>query len=345
MKKLLLLVALFAGGFSLMAQTPQAFNYQALASNGDDPIASADISVRASILESGAVVYSETHSTTTNGFGLYTIQIGSGAPQTGTFPSIDWSSGSKSLRLEIDPAGGTDFEIVAQSLLFSVPYALYAAEAANGGGGGEPGPTGPAGLPGPTGATGMQGELGDTGPIGMPGFTGDTGPSVWTESGPDVYYDGGRVGIGTDDPDEDLHVEGDICYTGDIGACSDERYKTNIREITGALEALMQLRGVNYDWRIEEFPNKNFSEKQQLGVIAQEVEQFFPEIVITNDSGYKSVDYGKLSAVLIQAVREQQEIILSQKDELSVLQEKQDELAKRMQAVEAMLYESGSSQK
>ena len=343
MKKLLLL-CLCAISFSLSAQAPQAFNYQAIAADIDGPIADSDISVRSSILESGAVIYAETHSATTNSFGHYTLQVGAGAPQTGTFPSIDWADGNLSLRLEIDANGGDDFEIVAQSVLYSVPYALFAAEAGNASGG-TPGNTGPAGMTGPPGDTGADGAIGDTGPIGMPGFTGNTGPSVWEESGPDIFYDGGRVGIGTNDPQDDFHVEGDICYTGSIGACSDSRYKTNITEVSNALEALMQLRGVTYDWKIEEFPNRNFTEEQQLGVIAQEVEQFFPQIVMTNDEGYKSVDYGKLSAVLIQAVREQQVMIADQKAQLDALKQQQNRMSDRMQAVEAMLFDSGSSEK
>lgn len=328
-----------------MAQAPQAFNYQAVATTSDGPLVDQDITVRSSILESGAVIYAETHNVSTNGLGLYTLQVGAGAPQTGTFPSIDWSSGNKSLRLEVSIGSGSDdFEIVAQSVLYSVPYALFAAEAGNatGGTGGDTGPIGPTGL---TGDQGPQGDIGDTGPIGMQGFTGDTGPSVWTESGPDIYYDGGRVGVGTDDPEDDFHVEGDICYTGSIGACSDSRYKTNITEVKNALEALMQLRGVTYDWKIDEFPNRNFSEEQQLGVIAQEVEQFFPQLVMTNDTGYKSVDYGKLTAVLIQAVREQQEMIARQQEQMKTLKAEQDVMSERMQAVEAMLFESGSSEK
>lgn len=49
-----------------------------------------------------------------------------------------------------------------------------------------------------------------------------------------------------------------------------------------------------------------FSNKKQIGVIAQELELAFPELVLTNDDGFKSVAYDKLSAVLLQAIKEQQ---------------------------------------
>jgi len=58
---------------------------------------------------------------------------------------------------------------------------------------------------------------------------------------------GVNVGIGTTAPSEALHVVGNICYTGTSGACSDQRYKTQITEIKNALDAIMSLRGVTYD--------------------------------------------------------------------------------------------------
>jgi uncharacterized protein (TIGR02145 family) len=89
------------------------------------------VGIRISILQgssTGAVVYKETYSPTpqTNANGLVSIEIGSGIPVTGTFSSLDWSTGSYFLKTETDPTGGTNYTIVGTSQLLSVPYSLYA---------------------------------------------------------------------------------------------------------------------------------------------------------------------------------------------------------------------------
>ena len=103
--------------------------------------------------------------------------------------------------------------------------------------------------------------------------------------------------------DGDLHVDGNvIAYSTTI---SDERLKDDVQDITGALDTIDALRGVTYTW------NAGSREGQRdYGVIAQEVEQVIPEIVHDTtmpllgdeETVYKSVDYEKLCAVLINAV-------------------------------------------
>ena len=91
-----------------------------------------------------------------------------------------------------------------------------------------------------------------------------------------------------------------------INELSDSRYKNNIVTLTNALENIEKLRGVTYDWRQNEFPNKNFDQRHQIGLIAQEVELIYPELVYTDTDGFKSVDYNKLVAVLIEGIKELQ---------------------------------------
>ena len=105
----------------------------------------------------------------------------------------------------------------------------------------------------------------------------------------------------------DLHVNGDVlAFSSTI---SDERLKDNATEIKGALNKIEAMRGVSYTW------NKGSRKGQKdIGVIAQEVEQVIPEIVREykfevgefegDETKYKTVDYEKLSAVLIEAVKE-----------------------------------------
>jgi len=78
----------------------------------------------------------------------------------------------------------------------------------------------------------------------------------------------------------------------------DIRYTTekNIVTMTGAIDKVEQLRGVYFDWKEDS--------RHDLWVIAQEVQKVFPEIVTTGNDGYESVDYAKLTPVLIQAVKE-----------------------------------------
>ena len=72
---------------------------------------------------------------------------------------------------------------------------------------------------------------------------------------------------------------------------------------------VMKLRGVNFYWKKEEFPQKGFTDEKQIGFIAQEMEKIYPELVITQPDGYKSVDYSKLTPVLVEAIKEQQKLI------------------------------------
>lgn len=119
----------------------------------------------------------------------------------------------------------------------------------------------------------------------------------------------GNVGIGTTSPSYKLDVQGgDINASGSVRAAgvaltSDIRYKENIAPLENVLEKILKIRGVSYNWKAEEFPEKHFNERRQVGVIAQEVERQFPEVVDTNKDGFKSVNYPALVAPLIEAVR------------------------------------------
>ena len=124
----------------------------------------------------------------------------------------------------------------------------------------------------------------------------------------------GRVGIGVA-PTEALHVAGNGLFSGTVTAscgvlaCSDIRYKKKIKPLLNSLNKITQLNGVTYKWKRNEFPEKNFGEKKQIGVIAQELEKFYPELVHTDKNGYKTVDYTRFTPILIEAIKEQQELI------------------------------------
>ncbi len=125
-----------------------------------------------------------------------------------------------------------------------------------------------------------------------------------------VIKENGFVGMGTIDPSVRLQVNGDI-IANSIAGSSDARFKTNVSEIANPLEKVLQLRGVNFDWNQSQFPERTFSSKRALGFIAQEVEKVLPEVVETEKSadGYKAVQYDKVVALLVEAIKEQQKQI------------------------------------
>ena len=104
-----------------------------------------------------------------------------------------------------------------------------------------------------------------------------------------------------------ISVTGAIQATGDVVAfhSSDYRLKNNITTIENALDKVDEMRGVEFDWN----EKQDSWEGHDIGVIAQEVEKVIPEIVIERDDGYKAVSYHKLTALLIQAVKELKEEI------------------------------------
>ena len=70
------------------------------------------------------------------------------------------------------------------------------------------------------------------------------------------------------------------------------------------LQSLTSLQPVHYYWRAAEFPERGFGNSRAYGLVAQDVEQVLPELVVTNEDGYKAVDYSKLPLLTIQAVKE-----------------------------------------
>lgn len=94
----------------------------------------------------------------------------------------------------------------------------------------------------------------------------------------------------------DMSDAGAATFNNNVTAFSDERLKDNIETLEDGLDKVEQLRGVTY----------TRDDREEIGVIAQEVEKILPEIVLTADDemGTKSVDYSRITAVLIEAVKE-----------------------------------------
>jgi hypothetical protein len=156
----------------------------------------------------------------------------------------------------------------------------------------------------------------------------------------------GSVGINTIAPLNPLHVVGTVrltlaapgpaggtlCYTGAtasavITSCSpsDARLKTNVVPLANTLDKLEHVRGVSFEWNDQYRALGGSSTRREIGVLAQEVEQVFPELVSLADNGYRRVDYDRLTAVLIEAVKE--------------LRKENDALKRRTAAVERAISE------
>jgi hypothetical protein len=134
-----------------------------------------------------------------------------------------------------------------------------------------------------------------------------------------VYVGASKVGIGTTTPADLLDVAGDIRVgtgtTGCVkdadgtviaGTCSsDENLKTNISDITGVLDGFSDLRIVNYNWNQLAYDEYKYgTEANQIGALAQNVESIFPELVVSDNKGYKQVNYTGLQLYAFEAIKE-----------------------------------------
>jgi hypothetical protein len=147
-----------------------------------------------------------------------------------------------------------------------------------------------------------------------------TDPVLDVRGGPNAsivhlrVQENGNVGIGTPSPRARLDVVGGICGTL-ITCTSSRRWKTDIQPIAGALEKVQQLRGVSYVWKEDG--------KQNIGLIAEEVAEVIPEVVSFEENGKdaRAIDYSRLVAVLIEAVKEQQKEIGALREEVKALKQ------------------------
>lgn len=145
-------------------------------------------------------------------------------------------------------------------------------------------------------------------------------------AGDKLTIQGGNLRVGGS-----IMALGNICAFGTIGACSDIRYKKNFSDIKNPLQKIQQLHAVYYDWKQDEFPSMHFSDQRQLGLSAQEVEKLFPEIVQVNADGYKAVDYSRLTPVLIEGMKEQQQ-------QIETLQKENTDLKARLERLEKIIF-------
>jgi hypothetical protein len=155
------------------------------------------------------------------------------------------------------------------------------------------------------------------------------GPGIYAESssGSGIYATSASGYAG--------YFAGDVTYTGSLTHTSDARFKENIATLDGALESVLRLRGVTFDWRRDQFPGQHFPAVKGIGFIAQEVETVFPSLVSTGGDGFKGVDYAELTPILVEAIKAQQRRIADQEQRLADQQQQIADLRKLFGRMEA----------
>lgn len=131
-----------------------------------------------------------------------------------------------------------------------------------------------------------------------------------------VYDNGRRVGIGTTTPLYKLSVNGTVHSMSNI-FISDKKFKKNISDIRNPLETVLKLNGKKYNWRTNEFGKYDFTDRKQIGFIAQEVKEVIPEIVHIDKNGEHSMNYTAIIPLLVEAIKEQQNQITLLQNKLS----------------------------
>ncbi|MCZ6820330.1 MAG: tail fiber domain-containing protein [Calditrichaeota bacterium] len=119
---------------------------------------------------------------------------------------------------------------------------------------------------------------------------------------------------------------GNVVVSTTVVHSSDRRLKKNITTLDGALEKVLHLRGVSFEWKKDGARNRNPQQGVQIGLVAQEVETVVPELVKTDSEGYKTVAYSNVTALLIEAVKEQKKTIAEQNAQLKELRSRVNKL-------------------
>jgi hypothetical protein len=144
-----------------------------------------------------------------------------------------------------------------------------------------------------------------------------------------VFADKVSVGTTASPGGYTLYVAGSAYSTGGWSG-SDARWKKNLEPVKNVLPGILSLTGYRFDWKKDEYPEFNFDDERQIGLVAQEVEKIFPELVRTENGGYKSVSYEKLSVLLLEGIKEQQKQIDEARKDNDELQKEIQELKEQI---------------
>lgn len=149
-------------------------------------------------------------------------------------------------------------------------------------------------------------------------------------------YVTGSVGIGTETLTHTLTIAGDIGMTGTVYGISDRRVKKDFLPIDNALDQIEKLNPVSYHFKTDENPTMKLSDKRQMGLIAQEVLEIFPELVSVPESPDEmlSLNYTELIPVLVKSVQELNEQLEEKDEEIKARDIQIENILKRLEALE-----------
>jgi hypothetical protein len=162
-----------------------------------------------------------------------------------------------------------------------------------------------------------------------------------------LFTIGNGTGIGAESNALVILKNGNTTFTGVVTApsfvtASDKRFKNNLTSLANVSgSALMNLANINsyyYNYKVEEFPERQFPKDRQIGFIAQEVEAIYPELVITDEQGYKKVDYAKITPVLVEAIKELKAENEALKAKNAHLEANDSEIKAKIEALENAVY-------
>jgi hypothetical protein len=206
-------------------------------------------------------------------------------------------------------------------------------------GGGLPSAPGAAGVWGASTSAGGVGVIGSSSNtsgvnFGVVGSAGTFAVEPGTSAGVVATSNGGFGLWAYSQADDAIYCDGSGEYTGSWSKASDVRFKKNVAPLENALARTLRLRGVSFDWRRDEFPDRNFPDSRSIGFIAQEVEAVYPQLVSIDRDGYESVDYAGLTPILVEAIKEQQQQLDSQRRRIESQARAMEDLTRRIEWLE-----------
>ena len=178
---------------------------------------------------------------------------------------------------------------------------------------GSPAPAGPKGFKGNKGVKGYIGPKGIKGNAGGKGYPssifgpkGNKGPNGLAATQGPIGDAGASSGNtkGNRGPNGPQGYIGPKGFKGTAGPASDRRAKTNVELITDSLEKVSKIRGVEFLWKSDYKP-KTLETPTDIGVIAQEIKEVLPELIIEGNDGFLRVNYPQITSLLVNAFNEQ----------------------------------------